>query len=283
MLIKPTAEEAEHYIDFAYELALEPARSGYPTYADGIKTKEDFTEACRYAFSRNDREVLLFLEHGVVSGWIQFILEKEDAYLETNIFNISGSISTALKEFIEYCDSNFPDYSICMGFPGDNKDAIEYLSRNGWCCEERSYNDVLYFDDYELRPESPNTRRISRDNYSDFRLLHEPIEGDMYWNTNRLCDDLDNWGIFVHYEEKIPSAAIYYRDSEILMHIYGLDYRDNVYQASVFHTLMTKALNECKREGKKWMVFFGEQQDQQEALALGYRCVGEYVLYTRRR
>ena len=101
MLIKPTAEEAERYIDFAYELALDPARSGYPTYTDGIKTKEDFAETCRYAFSYDGREVLLYLENGVVAGWIQFLFEKEDCYLETNIFNIAGSVSAALKEFIE--------------------------------------------------------------------------------------------------------------------------------------------------------------------------------------
>ena len=70
MLIKPTREEGETYIDFAYELALDPSRSGYPTYADGIKTKEDFaeqpwrdmrnlTEADENAIARYFRDMLL--------------------------------------------------------------------------------------------------------------------------------------------------------------------------------------------------------------------------------
>ena len=70
MLIKPTREEGESYIDFAYELALDPSRSGYPTYADGIKTKEDFADTCISGLTREDRQVLLYLEDGAVSGWI---------------------------------------------------------------------------------------------------------------------------------------------------------------------------------------------------------------------
>ena len=38
-------DEFDKYIDFAYELATDPAKSGYPTYADGIKTKERFVKS----------------------------------------------------------------------------------------------------------------------------------------------------------------------------------------------------------------------------------------------
>lgn len=283
MLRKTTIGEAEQYIGFAYELALDPARSGYPTYTDGIKTKEDFIDLCRYAFTRDDREVLLYIENNIVSGWIQFLFEKEDRYLETSVFNIAGDFSRALKEFIEYCNENFADYSICMGFPGNNQAANRYLTEIGWSCEEQSYNNVLFFDQYELHPEDSNVVRITKENYSDFRKLHEPIEGSMYWNSDRLYEALEEWEIYVYFEDGEPAAAIYNRDSQVLMHIYGVDYKNNVYQPKAFRLLMAKALNECKRNGKKYMVFFGEQQDQQDALELGYTCVGEYVLYTKRQ
>ena len=35
-------KDLDKYIDFAYELALDPARTFYPVFFDGIKTKEDF-------------------------------------------------------------------------------------------------------------------------------------------------------------------------------------------------------------------------------------------------
>lgn len=280
MLRIPTAEEAEQYIDFAYGLALDPARSGYPTYTDGIKTKEDFQEVCRYPFTHEGRRVLLYEEEGRVSGWIQFLFEE--GYLETNVCNIAGDIRKALGEFIAYCGINFPDHTVCMGFPGENREAIQYLTEAGWTCEERSYNNVLFFDRYALLPENDNVVKITRENFSDFRRLHEPVQGDMYWNCDRLYDALADWDIFVYYEAGEPAGAIYNRDSEILMHIYGVDYRNDVYNPEVFRILMAAALNECKRGGKKYMVYFAEDMDQAEALAMGYHCVGEYVLFTNR-
>lgn len=281
MLRKPTIEEADQYVDFAYALALDPTRSGYPTYTDGIKTKEDFVDQCRYPFICDDREVLLYLENGVVAGWIQFLYEREDCYLETGVFNIAGDIPDALKEFIEFCTANFPGYRVCMGFPGENRAAIDYLTQIGWPCEEQSFNNILFFENFELLPEAANVVKVTRENYSDFRKLHEPIEGSMYWNSDRLYGALDKWDIYLYFENGEPTAAIYNRDAEILMHIYGVDYKNNVYQPTAFRTLMTKVLNECKRKGKKYMVFFGEQQDQQEALNLGYTCIGEYVMFAK--
>lgn len=45
MLRIPTANEFEEYSERAYVLALDPSRSSFPSYADGIKTKEDFLQS----------------------------------------------------------------------------------------------------------------------------------------------------------------------------------------------------------------------------------------------
>lgn len=45
------AAEFDRYIELAYELAMDPARSGYPTYCDGMKTKGDFVERTRSRWS----------------------------------------------------------------------------------------------------------------------------------------------------------------------------------------------------------------------------------------
>lgn len=281
MLIKPTREEGESYIDFAYELALDPSRSGYPTYADGIKTKEDFADTCISGLTREDRQVLLYMEDGAVSGWIQFLIEEDSKYLETNVFNISGDTARALGEFIDYCADHFPGAKLCLGFPGDNKEAVDFLTSCGLRCEEHSFNDVLCFDHYDLLPETGNVVRVNRDNFDDFRKIHEPIQGEMYWNCDRLFDALDSWTIWMLYENGQPAGAIYDRDAEVLMHIYGIDYLDDIFQESTFRALLIKELNECKRAGKKYMVFFNDAETQQTVLDLGFTCVGEYMLFVK--
>ena len=224
--------------------------------------------------------MLLYLEVGNVSGWILFMVE--DGYLETNMFNIAGSIPQALAEFTDYCAENFPGCKLCMGFPGDNREAIEYLTRNGWSCDEQSYNNVLFFDDYELRPESADVVKVTRENFGEFRKLHEAVQGDMYWNADRLYDAMDEWDIYLYYEDGEPAAAVYCRDCEILMEIYGVDFKDNLYQKKAFSVLVTKVLNECKRHDKKNMGFFGDRENQQDILDMGFHCVGEYVLFVKR-
>ena len=70
MLIKATVEDIKKYCEFAYSLALNPAKSCYPTYADGIKTKSDFLDAAERAVANRTSELLLFSIDGNVEGWI---------------------------------------------------------------------------------------------------------------------------------------------------------------------------------------------------------------------
>lgn len=281
MLIKPTREEGETYIDFAYELALDPSRSGYPTYTDGIKTKDDFIDQCIRGLTRDDRHVLLYLEEGAVSGWIQFFYEKENRYLQTVIFNIAGDFRRALAEFIEYCYTQFAGYELYLGFPGDNLDAIGYLTENGWSRDDQSYNNVLFFEDYEPRPETADVIKVTQENYSDFRKLHECVQGDMYWNADRLYEAMDEWYIYLYCDNTEPVAAIYCRDCDILMEIFGVDFKNGRYHKEAFRVLLAKVLNECKRQGKKSMCFFGDYESQRDILDMGFSCVGEYVLFVK--
>lgn len=60
-MLKPCAKnEFDQYVDFAYELATDAEKSAYPTYCDGIKTKEMFIERLLKAYERETEEILLF-------------------------------------------------------------------------------------------------------------------------------------------------------------------------------------------------------------------------------
>ena len=70
MLVPLQEKDFDKYIDFAYELALDPARCFYPVYFDGIKTKEYFIAKARRAFTRPTEEILLYQADGAVEGWL---------------------------------------------------------------------------------------------------------------------------------------------------------------------------------------------------------------------
>lgn len=282
MLIEPTKEEVRKYMDFAYSLTLDPTRSGYPTYCDGIKTRENFEESAWYNFSEDGRKILLFEKDGSVEGWIQFIFEEEGKHLETGVFNIADHFEQAFAEFEAYCKTNYPGYELFLGFPTDNTVAVNYLASNGWACIERSYNDVLHLKDYHQLEESGEVVPVTRDNFEDFCSLHQLIEGDMYWNSERLYQKLDAWDIWLYYRNGIPAAAIYYKDAEILVTIYGIDFAGNLFEEAVYRALVTRTLNDCKEKGSQHVVFFNDEETQQTALACGFTCVGTYVCYMKK-
>ena len=68
MLRKCTEQEYKEYADFVYGLALDQSKSGYPTYCDGIKTKEMFMERTQRAFSEDTE---CFLRCHIPVEWIR--------------------------------------------------------------------------------------------------------------------------------------------------------------------------------------------------------------------
>ena len=108
MLIKATLEDIKKYGEFAYSLALNPAKSCYPTYADGIKTKTDFFKAAEGAIAKETYELLLFSMDGNIEGWISYYWIPEDKYLQLYEFNISRG-AKLLKQ-------NLPDIRLISVF-----------------------------------------------------------------------------------------------------------------------------------------------------------------------
>ena len=88
-----TEQEYQKYADFVYEIATDQSKSGYPTYSDGIKTKEMFLDRSQKAFSRDTENILLFEYEGTVEGWIHYYWLPEDRYLSTVSFNINSHTS----------------------------------------------------------------------------------------------------------------------------------------------------------------------------------------------
>lgn len=274
--------EFDKYIDFAWELAQDQTRSGYPTYTDGIKTKQDFVRREKEAFTREGEAIFLFEQDGQAEGWIHYCALPQDNYLELCACNIRQGTRTALREFLAYTSEHFPGYELHLGFPKCNLEAVSFLRENGFTCIEESFNDVLFLDTYKPLPELPQIVPVTRENFSIFQALHDHNQDQMYWNSDRLLGALDNWKIYLYEKSGSPSGAIYYMDEKVMLEIFGVDFPDGIYYNEVFKALLTKALNEGKRAGAKYFCFFTDQDSHPASLELGFRPVGEYVCYWKR-
>ena len=162
MLIKATPEDIKKYGEFAYSVALNPKKSCYPTYADGIKTKTDFFKAAERAIAKETYELLLFGIDGKVEGWISYYWIPEDRYLQLYEFNINRGTKQVLAELLKTIETKFAGYTAYFGFPGDNQEAIHFLSEHGFQCIEQDWNHSFFFDGYTAKEHDDCIEKIFR-------------------------------------------------------------------------------------------------------------------------
>lgn len=280
MLIQATLEDIEKYRGFAYGLALDPAKSGYPTYADGIKTEEDFIADAARGVTRDNSELLLFVPDGAVEGWVKYFWLPEEHYLQLSGCNINRGTEQALAELVELLQERFQGYTLYFGFPGENTEAIHYLREHGFWCVEEAWNHSFFFDSYKPLPDDKNAARITRENFDDFRAVYH-ADPETYWNCDRILEAIDDWTIFVYYSNGIPAAAVFLQVDDGYYEIYGMEFADGTFHEDVFRALLIAALNACKGKGAKYMTYFCGGEEKRLLPELGFRCVGQYVLYIK--
>ena len=283
MLRLCSENEINTYVDFAYELASDLTKSSYPTYCDGIKTKEMFVQRAIKAFERKNEEILLFLHDGNVRGLIHYFWLPEDRYLETIGFHISKGTEQALSEFLTYIAERFKGYDVYFGFPVENEPAVRFLAEQGFECITNNYNNTAFLDRLDILPENCGIVEIGRENYKSFQTLHRQPEEEMYFTSERIFEDLDNWHIFVKLTDSEPQSAVYYKKlDDGWFEIFGIDMIDGKYDPKQFKELLNAALFDAKRRGGRFMTFFCEKEYEEAALACGFTCMDNYLCYKAR-
>lgn len=262
------------YVDFAYELALDRTKSSYPTYTDGLKTKEDFLWVAARAFERENEEVLLFREGERVLGWIHYYVLPEDRYVGLQSFLAAEGTARAMGEIAALLREKYPGYSAYFGFPEENTEALEALQSLGFRRDDENLVGVLKFEDYTPLPEPDGITEITRENFEDFAGIHAQMDGQMYWDNAHLLNDLERWHIYL----LKGRAAVYFRYVKQSMEIFGLDFAGE-FDPEDFRALLVRALNQGKADGCKDLTFFHETREHPIVEALGFRNVGGYVLY----
>lgn len=270
------ASEFDTYIDFAYDLSHDMTRSGYPTYCDGIKTREDFISRTKKSFERPDEDVLLFVKDSQAEGLIHFQHQEEERYLQSFVFNIRRDTGTALAEFVDWCRERWPGCGLLLGFPAENEEALSWLEGAGVPCIARSWNYQIFLDGYTPLPGSPDVRRVTAKNFGEFAAVHRKIEGDMYWNCERVRETLDNWAIFVTGEGDNAGEVLMTDKAGDYQEIVALEFADE----SAFRGLLTAALNHLKTRKMKYLTFFVDSSEEGKILTgLGFQLVGGYVCH----
>lgn len=279
MLTPITREELTRYADWAYALALDLTRSGYPTYADGIKTREDFIRAAEEGMDGEREEVLLFRMDGEVCGWVQWSWQPEERYAQAYSFLTAAHAGKALEAFVAHASERCPGCALHMGFPADNADAVTWLRDHGFLLLEQSVHHTLFFSDYASREAPENVALMAGpEDETAFQALH--TETDMFWTAQRILAHAADWRVYLYRKGGQALAALFvHAPAHGWAEVFGLcgDVTPETYRA-----LMTACLNGCKADGYPHLTCFEEDERMLPILAeLGFVAVSRYVCYQK--
>lgn len=276
-------EEFERYAEFAFSLALDLSKSSYPTYTDGIKCKEDFIRTAEKAFEKENEEILLFSIEGEVKGWIHYYFLPEDNYLCPESFLTESAPEAALEEFMQYVSEKFPGADLYMSFPKENERVVAYLEADGFRLLEHSYPHVLHLEEYTCREAAKQAIYLTEERYEAFAKLHDTQAGEMYWNSERIKKELDDWRIYGYYEDGRLLGAIYCLNEGLMLEIFGIDFLDGRVWEDCYRALMAGCLNDAKNRGDRHLAYFAEEERELGILQeFGFCRTGTYVCYIKR-
>ena len=280
MLTVLSEVDFDRYLDRMYELALIPECTGYPVWYDGFKTKADFVARERKAFERENEEILLFTLEGEFCGWIHYYELAQDRYLDKVSFGASRGMEQLLAEFLALAEARFPADSIWLGFPSENRTALDYLAARGFEVGEQTWNMILReLPHAALQPPAGTLVRIGRENYDLFRTLHAKNGAEMYWNADRIEKKLDDWTLFALLRDGVPAAAACCSRDDYA-EIFSLDFAGD-YDPEAAAELLRACAAAAKEDGSAVLGYFCEDQEKQAVEGAGFSCVGRYVMMKR--
>lgn len=282
MLRSLSKDEYINYLDWAYDLALNMTHSGYPTYADGLKTKSEFEEAAARVFEREHEEILLFEVDGKALGWLHYFALPEDQYLDTRAFCTEDQTEQAIDELLAYLAPKYPGFTMHFGFSTQNTHAVNHLIELGWTLQEESLVGVMKFEEYTPQPETVELAAITAENFERFAAIHAQWDGQMYWDNAHLREDLDRWHLYVYQRDGLDMACIYFVYVDEMLEIFGMDYLESRFDKAAFRAMLLRALNQGKVDGMESFYYFHDTDEVPTVKELGIRSLGKYVMYSKR-
>lgn len=194
--------------------------------------------------------------------------------------NIRRSAEQALAELLDRLRERFSGYTLYFGFPAENARAIDALIAQGFLLAEAAWNHVFSFPSGAPLEIDGQVEKIGRHNFDAFRAVYHPAP-DAYWDAARILQTIDDWTIFVYNQNGKPTASVIFRAEGGAYEIFALDGAQGAAATEAARSLLTAALRACEDMGAAHLTYFCPDGQRQLLKELGFRCVGQYMLYTK--
>lgn len=275
MLRMAKSDELDALIEAFWPVALDLTHSAYPTYTDGIKTREDFAEAIHRAHQADWGEVLVHVHEGAVNGLL-VIDVADDEFVSLHVCLTRAHQPECLAEALAHVAGKHPGKTLWLGFAPENAEMLAFAQANGFMLLDDTVNWNIALADWQpVQPDMP-VLPVTGENYAVFRALW--TDKTMYWNADRIEAALDRWMLFVTSDGRGAVACL---DEGVMLEIFGSQYH-NGYDGAVHRALMTACLNAAKAQGAQYLTYFSDRTEAAVMQSLGFRRVSDYRCYEKK-
>lgn len=275
MLRPVRAGELDALIDAFWPVALDLTHSTYPTYTDGVKTREDFAAAVRRAFREEWGEVLVHVCDGADNGLL-IIDVADDEFLSLHVCLTHAHQPECLAEALTHIVAKYPGKTLWLGFAPENDEMLAFAQANGFTLLDDTVNWNIALADWRPSVLEAAVLPVSGDNFDAFRALW--TDADMYWNAERIEVAMDRWMLFVTADGR---GAVACMDEGVMLEVFGFQYRDG-YDEAVHRALMAACLNAAKAKGAKYLTYFSNREEAAVMQSLEFRWVSDYRCYEKK-
>lgn len=261
-------DDLERRIAQFWPAAQDVTCSAYPTYADGVKSFDDFEEKLRKASAEDWGEVLM---HD--SGDALVLIETEgEEYVSLRLW-AKGEQCAVLADALAYLTAHYSRRTLWLGFAPENAQMLAFARVNGFTLLDDLVNWTLRLEDVSACPADDAALRVTRENYAAFRSLW--TDRTMYWNADRIWDTFDQWTLFITRDGRAAAACM---DEDIMLEIFGFQYGDG-YDEAAHRALLAAFIRHGCEKGAKHLTYFSDHAEAAVMRSLHFRRVSDYVCY----
>lgn len=281
MICELTEKDMKEAFLLAYEISQDKERNSYPIYPEPGDLQDALIGSVKDPV---DQVLGCFDKEELIAVCIVFPM-KEDKFLQTNGFFISGKYDIAGEQFIRYLRKKYPGYKALFGFPRENKYAAMFFYEQGAKCVESSYTCICAKERFIRAENEAKVKPLTEDRIEEYSKFHDYYAKDIYWTSERIMRQHNEWWIYVYEEKgKICGSIFMHVEADVDAEIFGVFVEEGKDVYKVTRRLLSRTLHDLFQEIPTVMdvLYFVEETSKKElqaAVETGFIRKDQYKCY----
>ena len=280
MKLQPiTEKQIKEAVSFVWQSMQNVENITYPIFVDEDEICQRFIED----FKRENSYILACTDNNKIEGVLCFYTIPHEKYLQTTAVYILNQNKVIANEFIYYMEKNFSAYTAYIGIEKRNIFLTEIFLKYNFKLVDDSANLNLTIDNFKPVETFGKIIIVNDELLTDYLHFHDQHFCKIYWNSERISENISSWLILV---SKIENSIV----GSILMKIDQASGQEAEIYAIVAdsETLYKNLISDCTqqlqciRPNISNIVFMAEKiSEMNAAISVGFQLKNYYCCFIK--